>query len=63
MLYRTPRLSLVTLLRRAAYRLAAGWAMFHRTGADAACLDALRDEQLRDLGIRRIESRDVRYYR
>ena len=63
MLYRTPRFSLVSLAHRVGHRLAAAWSLFHRIGSDTACLDALRDEQLRDLGVRRIESRDMRYYR
>ena len=35
----------------------------HRAGQDAAHLDTLRDEQLHELGIRRFDERDVRYYR
>jgi uncharacterized protein YjiS (DUF1127 family) len=63
MLYRSPRFSALALLRTIAHRIAGAFADFRRTGSDTAYLDGLRPEQLRDLGISRIDERGVRYYR
>lgn len=63
MLYRKPQSSVAAVLRSVALRIGAAFSAFRREGADAALFDSLRDEQLRDLGVRRIESRDVRFYR
>ncbi len=53
MLYRTPRLTTAALAWAVGFVAAVG-----RTGADTAYLDGLNDEALRDIGIRRIETRN-----
>lgn len=64
MLYRPqPHLTFIAIVRRGLAILAGALAAFHRLGRDTACLDTLRDAQLRDLGISRFDDRGVRYYR
>ena len=58
MLYRTPRLTAVAVLRTALARAIGFVAEFHRTGADTAYVESLSDYQLRDLGIRRFKDRN-----
>ncbi len=58
MLYRTPRLTAAAILRAALARAVGFVAAVGRTGADTAYLDGLNDEALRDIGIRRIETRN-----
>ena len=63
MLYRQPRHSLVAVLRAGLARVVSLATEIHRTNADTAHIDGLNDAALRDLGIRRIETRDDRFYR
>lgn len=63
MLYRQPRPFAVRIIRAALARIAGAAAEFHRVGTDSAYLDRLNEFALRDLGIRRIETRDGRFYR
>lgn len=63
MLYRKPQFSIVAVLRTVALRVGSAISAFQREDADTALFDSLRNEQLRDLGVRRVESRDVRFYR
>jgi uncharacterized protein YjiS (DUF1127 family) len=63
MLYRRPRPFAVRILRATLARIIGFATEFHRVGADTALLDRLNEDALRDLGIRRIEARDDRFYR
>lgn len=63
MLYRTPRPSLAALLRTAMARLGGVVAAFRKTGADTAYLDGLNANDLRDLGIDRVDERGDIFYR
>jgi hypothetical protein len=63
MLYHQPRFSPATLVRAGLVRVVSLAAELHRTTADKAHIDGLNDAALRDLGTRRIETRDDRFYR
>jgi hypothetical protein len=63
MLYRKPRFSPVSVVRAGLTRLVSLATEMYRTNADTAHIDGLNDAALRDLGIRRIETRDDRFYR
>ena len=63
MLYHQPRTTPSTILRAGVARIAGLLAEIHRTGADTAYLDGLNDHAIRDLGIRRVDTRDDRFYR
>lgn len=62
MLYRQPRPAVVRIVRAAFERIVGFAAEFHRIGNDRAHLDLLNEDALRDLGIRRIETRNDRFY-
>jgi uncharacterized protein YjiS (DUF1127 family) len=57
-----PRLA-VRVIRAGLARIAGFAGEFHRVGSDRACLDRLNEDALRDLGIRRIEATNGRFYR
>lgn len=63
MLYRRPRPFAVRIFRAALARIAGFAGEFHRIGTDTALFDRLNEDALRDLGIRRIEARNDRFYR
>jgi uncharacterized protein YjiS (DUF1127 family) len=63
MLYRQPRPIAIRLIRAALDRIGEFAADFQRVGADRVYLDRLNEDALRDLGIRRIDARDDRFYR
>jgi hypothetical protein len=63
MLYSQPRRSPATIFRAGFARLVSLATDIYRTNADTAHIDGLNDAALRDLGIRRIETRDDRFYR
>jgi len=63
MLYRQPRHSPAALARASIARVVGLAVSLYRTNADTAHIDGLNDAALRDLGIRRIETRDDRFYR
>jgi uncharacterized protein YjiS (DUF1127 family) len=63
MLYRQPRPSALSILRAVFARIIGFVAELIRTNADTAHIDSLNDNALRDLGIRRVESRDEHFYR
>ena len=63
MLYQQPHRSLAYRVRAWLARLGALAVALRRILADTAYIDGLNDAALRDLGIRRIETRDDRLYR
>ena len=63
MLYRAPRFSAAAIVRAIFARLLGALAEFHRTGVDTAYLDGLNANDLRDLGVDRIEDRGETFYR
>ncbi|GLQ57162.1 hypothetical protein [Devosia nitrariae] len=63
MLYRQRRSSAASILRAVLARLVGLVAELHRTGTDTAYLDRLSDHSLRDIGVRRIATRDDIVYR
>jgi uncharacterized protein YjiS (DUF1127 family) len=63
MLYRQPRPFAVRIISAVLARIAGFAAELHRVRSDTAYLDHLNEDALRDLGIRRIEARDDRFYR
>jgi uncharacterized protein YjiS (DUF1127 family) len=62
MLYRQPRPFAARIILAALARIVGFAADFHRTGTDKAYLDLLNEDALRDLGIRRIVTRDGSFY-
>jgi uncharacterized protein YjiS (DUF1127 family) len=63
MLYRQPRPFAARLISAVLSRIVETVTSLRRTGADEAYLDALNGHALRDLGIRRVVTRDDTYYR
>jgi hypothetical protein len=63
MLYRAPRLSALRLIRIVASRVIGALAEGRRTAADTSLLEGVPEHHLRDLGIRRIETRYGHFYR
>jgi len=63
MLYRPSRPSVASVLRAGFARVIGFVAELHRIAADSAYLDTLDEDALRDVGIRRIATRDGHTYR
>jgi hypothetical protein len=63
MLYRTPRFSALATVRAALARVGGALADIGRSNTDTAYLDSLNDNDLRDLGVKRVNERGETVYR
>ena len=63
MLYRPTRPSIASIVQIALARAVGFVAELHRIGTDKVYLDSLDEHALRDVGIRRIATRDGNVYR